>query len=117
MSTASLPSGSLSATFSFPASQSLIPLAFNRPKSNVSQLVPRRPDRVQGLALERIGHAIEYLVDARMFTGDDFTHAADAEAVRILSGLSRAVFAECPEVVPVQNRVRDWLRSRLLHIA
>ena len=117
MSTASLPSASLSAGFAFPTSPSLISFELTRPKPNVSRIIRRRPDQVQGLALERIGHAIEYLVDARMFTGDDFTHAADAEAVQILSGLSRAVFAECPEIIPIRTKLRDWFRSHLLHTA
>ncbi len=109
MSTASLPSASLSAGFAFPTKPSLVPFELARARPKASSVVRRRPDRVQGLALERIGHAIEYLVDARMFTGDDFTQAADAEAVQILSCLSRAVFAECTEIVPVRNRLRNWL--------
>ncbi len=109
MSTASLPSASLSAGFAFPNKPSLAPFELARPRTKALSVIRRRPDRVQGLALERLGHAIEYLVDARMFSGDELTRAADAEAVQILSGLSRAVFAECAEIVPVRTKLRNWL--------
>ncbi len=61
----------------------------------------------QGRALEMLGHAVEYLVDSRMF-GDEAGFRSEGEAVQILMRMSRAVFAECPEVVPLRERVARW---------
>jgi hypothetical protein len=71
--------------------------------------VRRRPDPRQGRALEKLGHAIEYLVDSRMAWKDRQTTRADAEAVDILMGLSRCVFSECEEIVPVSQRFKAWM--------
>lgn len=71
--------------------------------------VRRRPDPYQGRALEKLGHAIEYLVDSRMSARDSQTTRADAEAVDILMGLSRCVFSECEEIVPASQRFKAWM--------
>ncbi len=68
--------------------------------------IRRRPTREQGRALEIVGHAIEYLVDSRMFVGEHPSSRADHEASRILMEASRSVFSECAEIVPVARRVR-----------
>ncbi len=68
----------------------------------------RRGNIQQGKALEVLGHALEYLVDFRMFRVEESTSPADAEAIKILAGLSRAIFAECREVKPLRRRLRDW---------
>lgn len=65
----------------------------------------------QGRALELLGHAIEYLVDSRLF--DQWESPADAEAVHLLMACSRAVFAGCEEVVPWHHRVQQALLKRL----
>ena len=75
--------------------------------------VARRGDAVQGRALEALGHAIEYLVDSRLFVLDETTLRSDDEAVQIMMRLSRAIFAECPEVVSLSRKVRMWLVDRL----
>jgi hypothetical protein len=71
--------------------------------------VRRRPDPYQGRALEKLGHAIEYLVDSRMAWNDRRTTRADAEAVDMLMGLSRCVFSECEEILPVSQRIKGWM--------
>jgi hypothetical protein len=71
--------------------------------------VRRRPNQCQGRALETIGHAVEYLIDSRMHEGETVTIASHREAVQILMGASRNVFAECAEVVPFGRRFGDWL--------
>jgi len=64
------------------------------------------------MALEKLGHAIEYLVDSRLAIihdlPDELTARADAEATQILMRLSRAVFAECAEIVPLRRRLWAW---------
>ena len=68
-------------------------------------MVRRRANRVQGRSLEVLGHAVEYLVDSRMFMIEPSTAKSEREAVQILMRLSRLVFAECEEVLTVWDRV------------
>ncbi len=80
-----------------------------------AEWVYRRGSREQGRALEAIGHAVEYLVDSRLFQVGDHNRRAEQEAVQILMRLSRAVFAECPEVVSLRKRLKRWLVQRVMH--
>jgi hypothetical protein len=73
----------------------------------------RRGNQLQGRALEILGHAVEYLVDSRMFMIDQPSTRADSEAVQILMLLNRQVFAECAEVTPPTRRLRHWISRRL----
>jgi hypothetical protein len=73
----------------------------------------RRGSQMQGRALEILGHAVEYIVDSRMFMIDQPSTRADAEAVQLLMLLSRQVFAECAEVTPPARRLRHWISQRL----
>ena len=72
----------------------------------------RRGSVEQGRALEILGHAVEYLVDSRLFLAES-SSPADQQAVQLLMCASRAVFAECPEVISVRRRLREWLAERL----
>lgn len=74
----------------------------------------RRPTREQGRALEILGHAVEYLIDTRMFYADHPDSRADGEAAWILTHASREVFEECAEIVSFPDRIRRWLHSHLL---
>jgi hypothetical protein len=80
----------------------------------VARSARRRMGRVEGEALEKLGHAVEYLIDSRMF----LTHVpytdAEEEAVQILMKMNRMVFESCPEVVSMRQRLRDRL-VRLFH--
>ncbi len=69
--------------------------------------VRRRGSLEQGRALETLGHAVEYLIDGGMFNRETDTSANQA-AIQILMRLSRAVFQECPEVMPVRRRLGQW---------
>ena len=71
--------------------------------------VARRGDRQQGIALEKLGHAIEYLLDSRAEAAVPVDSRPEVEAVRILSRLSYTVFLECREVKPLRQRLREWL--------
>jgi hypothetical protein len=74
----------------------------------------RRPTPAQGRALEILGHAIEYLIDTQLHTGDFGAGAKDAaEASQVLMRLSREVFAECRVVVPAGERLKHRLRRLL----
>ena len=85
----------------------------SRPAAPRAAQIRRRPSRSQGQALEILGHALEYLVDSRMFLSKERKTRADGEAIHILSSCSREVFAECPEVVPVSQRIKSWVVEHL----
>ncbi len=73
--------------------------------------IRRRTSPQQGRALEVLGHAIEYLVDSRLF--DQWETPADAAAVHLLMERSRTVFNDCAELVPWHQRVQQALTRKL----
>ncbi len=100
-------------------------LTFDRstpvPKREVRSARPayvrRRGSSEQGRALEILGHAVEYLVDSRLRFNDPQAAAGERDAIELLMRLNRAVFSECPEVVPVSRRVRQWFASCLSRVS
>ncbi|MDW5265050.1 MULTISPECIES: hypothetical protein [Acidobacteriaceae] len=78
------------------------------------RVIRRRPTQVQGQALEKLGRAIEYLMDSRMALIDEPSTKADAEALEVLMRLSRCVFSECKEIVPVRRRLKAWALAKLV---
>ncbi len=70
----------------------------------------RRLGREQGQAIERLGHAVEYLIDSRMFLTQVPYTIAEEEAVQILMALNRLVFESCPEVPTMRQRIVNRLR-------
>jgi hypothetical protein len=72
--------------------------------------VARRPGREQGMALEVIGHAVEYLIDSRMFLTEAPYTKAEQEAVQLLMTASRQVFEACAPIVPLRTRASEWLQ-------
>ena len=73
------------------------------------RVIRRRPSPTQGRSLEILGHAIEYLVDCELRNRRHQGYSPDVSAaVDLLSRLSREVFAECREIVPLRSRV--WRR-------
>ena len=76
-------------------------------------LIRRRGSLAQGQALEILGHSVEYLMDSRIFLRDGRAEQDEQEAIQILMRLSRTVFLECPEVVPVSRRLGRWLTERV----
>ncbi len=73
------------------------------------RVVRRRGSLEQGRALETLGHAVEYLADSQVFLSAEETSRSNRDAMQILMRCSRAVFLECPEVIPVKRRVGSWL--------
>lgn len=68
-----------------------------------STLLPRRSTADQAHALQTIAHAIEYLLDSRLF--DAWQSPTDAAAVHILMGCSRQVFKQCEVLDAWPSRV------------
>jgi hypothetical protein len=77
------------------------------------QPIKRRGSLEQGRALETLGHAVEYLVDSRLFHAGCHNQTDEQEAIQILMRMSRAVFSECPEVVTLGRRLGRWVSDRL----
>lgn len=77
----------------------------------------RRPTQEQGRALEMLGHAIDYVVDQQLTAPDRTSALNDQDAIRLLSWCSREVFAGCPEIGSVSNRLKRWFTGRLLRFA
>jgi hypothetical protein len=77
------------------------------------RIIRRRPTQLQGQALEKLGRAVEYLMDSRMVLIDEPSTNADAEALEILMRLSRCVFSECEEIVPVSRRLKAWMLAKV----
>lgn len=71
--------------------------------------VRRRPNQMQGQALEILGHAIEYLVDSRVVNIDGNRIEYNRDAVALLSKSSREIFDGCEAVVPLGDRLKSWL--------
>lgn len=75
--------------------------------AHVSMSVRRRPTLEQGMALEKIAHAIEYLLLAQIWEDEE----KDRTAVKILMHASRQVFAECEEMIPLRKRFIQWVSA------
>jgi hypothetical protein len=80
-----------------------------RARRSTSNAPRRQPTVEQGRALEKLGHAIEYLIDSRLYAPSSLPVGDNEKASQILMRLSREVFAECPEIVPAGRRLKHWL--------
>ncbi|MDE3106030.1 MAG: hypothetical protein KGK08_12720 [Acidobacteriota bacterium] len=90
-----------------------MPSVSTQPLLHASDTVTlRRPTMQQGRALEVLGHAVEYLIDSRMFEPGCTATQSDQEAAAILMALSRAVFHEAAPVKPLRQRLAGWLTLR-----
>lgn len=72
--------------------------------------VRRRGNGQQGRALEKLGHAVEYLMNSRLFLVDTGRQQSEQEALRILMRMSRLVFLECPQVVSIWDDAASLCR-------
>jgi hypothetical protein len=84
--------------------------------SDVAKALPLRQRRItpeRGRALEKLGHAIEYLVDEQFHEGFPTQTSDHPEAVQLLMELRRKVYMEAPEIVSLGERVRLLLSALL----
>ena len=65
----------------------------------------------QGQALHKLGHAVTYLVDSRLFLTDGSNPKAERQALHILMRASREVFLECPQAVSIWDRTGTFCRE------
>jgi hypothetical protein len=65
-----------------------------------------------GHALEKLGHAIEYLTDEYIHEGGTFNRRdAKLQAVEMLMAINRDIYAACPEVPTLGERWHAWLHG------
>jgi len=83
----------------------------SRRERSSSQALRRRPSMDQGQALEKLGRAIEYVYDSRVYQNSGELSPSDVEAVQMLMRLSREVFVECREIVPARRGLKLWLHK------
>jgi len=75
----------------------------------------RRLDRESGQAIEKLGHAIEYLVDEFALdclnpaerTGD--SAQARMDAIELLMAFNRQIYLNCPQIPTFSDRLRKLL--------
>jgi hypothetical protein len=78
----------------------------------------RRISPISGMALEALGHAIEYLADEYALNAGRLpaihAHDPQVEAIQILMAANRQVYYDCPVVPHMTERIAGYV-SRLLH--
>jgi hypothetical protein len=89
------------------------PVTARRAPRSTGHAIRRHPTPEQGRALEKLGHAIEYLIDSRLYAPSSLPIEANQQASQLLMRLSRELFADCPEIVPAGRRLRHWLAKWL----
>jgi hypothetical protein len=88
-----------------------ISTAVQRTLPAVRKSRPRRISQEAGRALEKLGHAIEYLSDELVHNGGDLTGKnPQVEAVQMLMALNRQIYFNCPEVPRLSDRLRAFFR-------
>lgn len=74
---------------------------------------PRRISPEAGHALERLGHAIEYLIDEFLFEFEETSpswRSGRIESIQILMAINRQIYFDCPEMPRLKDRILALLR-------
>jgi len=72
----------------------------------------RRISSEAGHAIEKLGHAIDYLADQYIHEGGIFNrHDPELQAVEMLMTINREIYFACPEVPSLGDRWHAWLRG------
>ena len=75
--------------------------------------IRRRIGPEAGHALEKLGHAIEYLTDEFVHQrGEISAHNGTLEAVQLLMSLNRQVYFDCPVAPTISERLRSVFHLR-----
>lgn len=87
-----------------------MPIPFALPAVESHRPVRRSITPQAGRALEKLGHAIEYLTDAMVERKDPVApNTPDMQAVQLLMALNRSIYNECPARASLGDRIRDFL--------
>lgn len=96
-------------------STTVFPAIHRAPVRTVAQVRTNRPRRISaeaGHALEKLGHAIEYLTDEYIHEGGTFNGSdAQLQAVEMLMAINREIYSACPEVPTMGDRWHAWLHG------
>jgi hypothetical protein len=94
-------------TTGFPLTASALSVRIERART----IRRRRISPQAGRALEKLGHAIEYLTDEFVHEGGSFSASnGQLEAVQLLMAVNRQIYYECPEVPSFNERFLSFLR-------
>jgi len=63
-----------------------------------------------------LGHAAEHLAHSRAYSTNKADRAANAEAIHILTALSREIFDEYAERRTPNRRVENWVTERAVRL-
>ena len=89
---------------------SYIPRASGSASVRRSAIARKQRRKITPQALEKLGHAVEYLTDEFVKSGVAFSASnSQLEAVQLLMALNRRVYFECPEVPTLGERLRSLL--------
>lgn len=103
-----------STTRSFPGVSAHSASPFQAVRPDLSR--PRHVDPQSGHALEKLGHAIEYLTDEYVHDGGDLNDRDPRlEAVQVLMALNRKIYFDCPVIPTLSERFWAYLRGIHLH--
>jgi hypothetical protein len=90
------------------AAGAALPFAALQPR-----MLRRRIGPEAGRALEKLGHAVDYLTDEYVYSGRSLAaHDPQLEAVQMLMAINREIYLSCPAVPRPVKRLRAWLRMR-----
>lgn len=92
------------------------PIPDSAPSAATVRVTRHRRRRITpqaGHALEKLGHAIEYLSDEFVHQGGPFSaRNPQLQAVQLLMALNRQVYYECPEMPTFGERLRALMGFR-----
>jgi hypothetical protein len=75
----------------------------------------RRISFEAGHALEKLGHAIDYLADEYVHEGGNFDrNDPKLQAVEMLMAINRRIYFACPEIPTLGERLDAWLSGQRL---
>jgi hypothetical protein len=75
----------------------------------------RRISSQAGHALEKLGHAIDYLTDEYIHEGGTFVRRdAKLQAIEILMATNREIYFACPQVPTLGERLHAWFHGHKL---
>jgi hypothetical protein len=78
---------------------------------SVAAPLRRRIPPVSGHALEKLGHAIEYLTDEYIHEGClGSQRVPRVEAIQLLMAANRGVYFECPVIPSLSQRIKSLFR-------
>lgn len=92
-----------------------IPVAESAPVKTLAGVRTNRRRSISpeaGHALEKLGHAIDYLTDEYVHEGGTFSRSdAKLQAVELLMAINREIYFACPEAPTLGDRWRAWLHG------